>query len=78
MNKLVLKGTHVLSLPINCRSSKDIDFSIDNEFPKVEMEQIIMIYLKNLTRISTQRAIMPLILELKINLPMLLYKNDRL
>ena len=42
MNKLVLKGGTCLELAyqINSRSSKDIDFSIGNEFSSEELEQI--------------------------------------
>lgn len=43
MDKLVLKGGTCLELSykIHCRSSKDIDFSIDNEFSYAEIEQIM-------------------------------------
>ena len=43
MDKLVLKGGTCLELAykIHCRSSKDIDFSIDNEFSDTEIEQIM-------------------------------------
>lgn len=43
MDKLVLKGGTCLELAykIHCRSSKDIDFSIDNEFSDTEITQIM-------------------------------------
>ena len=43
MDKLVLKGGTCLELAykIHCRSSKDIDFSIDNEFSDAEIKQIM-------------------------------------
>ena len=43
MERLVLKGGTCLELAykIHCRSSKDIDFSIDNEFSETEIEQIM-------------------------------------
>ena len=44
-NKLVLKGGTCLELAykIHCRSSKDIDFSIDNEFSDKEIKQILKV-----------------------------------
>ena len=43
MDKLVLKGGTCLELAykIHSRSSKDIDFSIDNEFSSIEIKQIM-------------------------------------
>ena len=44
MDKLVLKGGTCLELAykIHCRSSKDIDFSIDNEFTDAEIMGILV------------------------------------
>ena len=58
MDKLVLKGGTCLELAykIHCRSSKDIDFSIDNEFSDAEIAQIMSdlpeIFNKNFSKIG--------------------------